>query len=46
MKVMKLKNKQVTSVKVLWKKHLVEGAALEAEADMKSPYPNLFDNYG
>ena len=34
--VKELKNKEVDSVKVLWKNHLVEGATWEAEADMKS----------
>ena len=37
-------NKEEVSVKVLWKNHLVEGATWEAEADMKSRYPHLFDN--
>ncbi|WMV08465.1 hypothetical protein MTR67_001853 [Solanum verrucosum] len=40
--VKKLRNKEVASVKVLWKNHLVEGATWEAEADMKSRYPHLF----
>ena len=40
----KLRNKEVASVKVLWKNHIVEGATWEAEADMKSRYPHLFDN--
>ena len=44
--VKKLRNKEVASVKVLWKNHLVEGATWEAEADMKSHYPHLFDNLG
>ncbi|WMV08186.1 hypothetical protein MTR67_001571 [Solanum verrucosum] len=34
--VKKLRNKEVASVKVLWRNHLVEGATLEAEADMMS----------
>ena len=42
--VKKLRNKEVASVKVLCKNHLVEGATSEAEADMKSRYPHLFDN--
>ena len=42
--VKKLRNKEVVSVKVLWKNHLVEGATWEAEADMNSRYPHLFDN--
>ncbi|TMW93588.1 hypothetical protein EJD97_011413 [Solanum chilense] len=42
--VKKFSNKEVASVKVLWKNHLVEGATWEAEADMKSRYPHTFDN--
>nr|AAT38739.2 Integrase core domain containing protein [Solanum demissum] len=34
--VKRLKNKEVASVKVLWRNHLVEGATWEAEVDMKS----------
>ena len=41
--VKELRNKEVTSVKVLWKIHLVEGATWEAVVDMKSLYPHLFD---
>ncbi|WMV41873.1 hypothetical protein MTR67_035258 [Solanum verrucosum] len=40
--VNKLRNKEVSSVKVLWRNHLVEGATWEAEADMMSQYPYLF----
>ncbi|TMW96739.1 hypothetical protein EJD97_006880 [Solanum chilense] len=43
-KVKKLRNKEVVSVKVLWKNHLVEGATWEAEANMKSRYPHIFDD--
>ena len=32
--VKKFRNKEVSSVKVLWKNHLVEGATREAEVDM------------
>ncbi|XP_049394743.1 uncharacterized protein LOC125859043 [Solanum stenotomum] len=38
----KLMNKEVVSVKVLWRNHLVEGATWEAKANMKSRYPYLF----
>lgn len=38
----RLRNKEEASIKVLWMSHLVKGASWEAEADMKSPYPNLF----
>ncbi|KAK4733865.1 hypothetical protein R3W88_008126 [Solanum pinnatisectum] len=40
--VRKLRNKEVASVKVLWRNHLVESATWEAEADMMSRYPQLF----
>ena len=40
--VKRLRNKEVASVKVLWRNHLVEGATWEAEADMKSRYPHTF----
>ena len=40
--VRKLRTKEVASVTVLWRNHLVEGATWEAEADMKSHYPHLF----
>ncbi|WMV18344.1 hypothetical protein MTR67_011729, partial [Solanum verrucosum] len=37
-----LRNKEVASVKVLWRNQLVEGATWEAETDMKSLYPHIF----
>ena len=40
--VKKLRNKDVSTVKVLWRNHLVEGATWEAEDDMTSYYPHLF----
>ncbi|KAH0697960.1 hypothetical protein KY289_015442 [Solanum tuberosum] len=40
--VKRLRNKEVASVKVLWRNHLVEGATWEAEADMKSRCPHIF----
>jgi len=40
--VRRLRNKEVTSVKVLWRSQSVEGATWEAEAAMKSNYPPLF----
>jgi len=40
--VKRLRNKEIASVKVLWRNHLVEGATWEAEADMKSRYPHFF----
>ena len=39
-----LTNKEVVSIKVLWKNHLVKGATWEAKADMKTRYPHLFDD--
>ena len=39
-----LRNKEVPSVKVLWKNYLVEGLIWESEGDMKSHCPHLFDN--
>ncbi|WMV46668.1 hypothetical protein MTR67_040053 [Solanum verrucosum] len=40
--VRRLRNKEVTSVKVLWRSQSVEGATWEAEAAMKAKYPDLF----
>ncbi|XP_069150485.1 uncharacterized protein [Solanum lycopersicum] len=44
--VKKLRNKEVGSIKVLWRNHLVKGATLEAKDDMKSHYPYLFTPRG
>ena len=44
--VKRLSNKEVSSVKVLWGNHLVEGATWEAEADMKSRYSYMFTSEG
>lgn len=40
--VSKLRNKEVASVKVLWRNQLVEGATWETESDMMAKYPHLF----
>ncbi|WMV53573.1 hypothetical protein MTR67_046958 [Solanum verrucosum] len=40
--VRRLRNKEVASVKVLWRSQSVEGATWEAKAAMKSKYPHLF----
>ncbi|WMV59678.1 hypothetical protein MTR67_053063 [Solanum verrucosum] len=40
--VRRLRNKEVASIKVLWRSQFVEGAILEVEATMKSKYPHLF----
>ncbi|TMX05471.1 hypothetical protein EJD97_018993 [Solanum chilense] len=42
LQVNKLRNKEVSSVKVLWKNHLVKGAIWEVEDDKQSRYPHLF----
>jgi len=40
--VKKLRNKEIASVKVLWRNQKVESATWEAEEDMKKRYPYLF----
>lgn len=40
--VKRLRNKEVASVKVLWRNQQVESATWEAEADMQKQYPYLF----
>ncbi len=40
--VKRLRNKEVASVKVLWRNQQVENATWEAEADMQRRYPYLF----
>ena len=40
--IKRLRNKEVATVKVLWRNHLVEGDTWEDEADMRSRYPYLF----
>ncbi|XP_019238346.1 PREDICTED: uncharacterized protein LOC109218436 [Nicotiana attenuata] len=40
----KLRNKEVASVKVLWRSKNVEEMTWEAEEEMKSKYPHLFQN--
>ncbi|WMV38016.1 hypothetical protein MTR67_031401 [Solanum verrucosum] len=42
--VLWLRNKEVNSVKVLWRNQSVEGATLEAQADMMAKYPHLFSS--
>ncbi|XP_070056177.1 uncharacterized protein [Nicotiana tomentosiformis] len=41
--VRKLRNKEIASVKVLWRNQQVEEATWEAEEEMKKKYPNLFE---
>ncbi|XP_069151983.1 uncharacterized protein [Solanum lycopersicum] len=44
--VKRLRNKEVSTVKVLLRNHLVEGATWGAEAEMRSRYPPLFSAKG
>lgn len=44
-RVLRLKNKEVSSVKVLWRSLSVEKATLEIEADIKTKYPHHFPVY-
>ena len=44
--VKKLRSKDVASIKVLGRNHLVEGAKWDDEVHMKSHYPTLFSNKG
>ena len=37
-----LRNKEIATMKALWRNHLVEGATWEAESDMRSRDPHLF----
>ncbi|WMV26059.1 hypothetical protein MTR67_019444 [Solanum verrucosum] len=41
--VRKLRTKEVTSVKVIWRNQFVEEATWEAEEEMKNRYPHLFE---
>ncbi|XP_070036876.1 uncharacterized protein [Nicotiana tomentosiformis] len=41
--VRKLRNKEIASVKVLWKNQQVEEATWEAEEETKKKYPHLFE---
>ena len=40
--VKRLRNREIASVKVLWRNQYVESATWEAEEDMKKLYPHLF----
>ena len=40
--VRRLRNKEIASVKVLWRIQSVEGATWEEEEAMKAKYPHLF----
>ncbi|XP_070005606.1 uncharacterized protein [Nicotiana sylvestris] len=41
--VRKLRNKEIASMKVLWRNQQVEEATWEAEDEMKKKYPHLFE---
>ncbi|XP_070050651.1 uncharacterized protein [Nicotiana tomentosiformis] len=41
--VRKLRNKEISSVKVLWQNQQVEEATWDAEEEIKKKYPNLFE---
>ncbi|XP_070010138.1 uncharacterized protein [Nicotiana sylvestris] len=41
--VRKLRNKEIVSVKVLWRNQQVEEATWEAEEEMRKEYPHLFE---
>ena len=44
--VKKLRSKEVTSVKVIWRNHTTEEATWESEDAMRSKYPYLFKPQG
>ncbi|XP_075080212.1 uncharacterized protein LOC142165744 [Nicotiana tabacum] len=44
--IRKLRTKEVASVKVLWRSNNVEEMTWEAEEDMKTRYPHLFESSG
>jgi len=43
-KVQKLRNKEIPLVKILWQQHSVQEATWEREDEMRSKYPQLFDD--
>ncbi|TMW96482.1 hypothetical protein EJD97_007283 [Solanum chilense] len=42
--VKRLRYKEISTLKVLWRNNLVESATWEAEVDMRSRYPHLFNS--
>ncbi|CAM8900020.1 unnamed protein product [Rhodiola kirilowii] len=44
--VKRLRNKEVVSVKVLWRNHTEPESTWESEKDMKATYPHLFETQG
>ena len=45
-KIKQLRNRDISLVKVLWRKHVVEEAKWKIEEHTRSKYPHLFDNSG
>ena len=45
-RVKELRTKQVPLVKVLWRNHELEEATWEVEEDIRTKYPELFNNQG
>lgn len=41
--VLRLRKKEVASVKVLWRKQSIDGVIWEAEENMMNRHPHLFD---
>ncbi|XP_069150846.1 uncharacterized protein [Solanum lycopersicum] len=39
-----LRNKEIATMKVLWRNHLVKGTTWDAEADIRSRNPHLFSS--
>ena len=44
--VRRLRNKDISSVKVVWEQHPPEEATWESEEDMRARYPHLFTDRG
>lgn len=44
--VKRFRNKEVSTVKILWRSHFVEGAMWEANADMRSRFSYIFISKG
>ena len=42
--VKKLRSKEITLVKVLWRNHAKEEATWETESEMREKHPHLFKN--
>lgn len=41
-----LRNKEISSVKVMWRNHLMEEDTWKSEKDMREKYPYLFEDSG